>query len=925
MKTHIPISRAVVTVLLATMMLAACGGSDTASLLTSAKEYLAKKDNKSAAIQLKGALQKNPDLAEARFLLGKALLDGGDPVSAELELRKALELKYPPDQVWPELIRTLLATGQSKRVIEEVAKANVTGLESKADLQNSLGVAYGLLGDVTASEKAISSALALKADFAPAQVNFARIKASAGELAGSLAMLDALLAKDSQNHEAWKVKGDVLAAQQEIDASIAAYRKSIAIKGDAIATHSSLTVLYLLLSRLAEAEKQLAELRKFAAQHPQTQFLAVQLAYLKKDYKAARESSQQLLKVFPNHASVLQQAGTIEIQLNSLVQGEDYLSKSLRLDPESVSTRRYLALTYLGMGQPAKAMAVLSPIIGQIDTSADLLALAGEVYLQNGDLKNAEDSFRKASRLDPKDPAKRTSLALIRLSKGETEAAFTELDAISASDPGITSDLALLSSHLRRGDFDKALNTIDGLEKKQPNTPFAHNLRGRILLTKRDVTGARKSFERALEISPSDLTAATSLAILDMSDKKPEAARKRYENVLAADPRNVSAMLSLAELKSNVDGPNDEVAALIAKAIATSPDDPAARDALANFHLLKKDPKKAISAGQEALAALPNAPEIYDVLGRAQRAAGETNQALSTYAKWSSIQPNSHIPFFRMAEINLAAKNTDAATVNLRKALEAKPDSVDAQRVLVAVLVSSGKQREALQVAREAQKQRPQDPVGYLLEGDVSIPGKAWAEVVKAYRAALKVAPASREVALKLHPALMAAGNDADAEKFASGWLAAYPKDLMFRLYLAEVAATRKDFAKAAMHFRFLVDAEPENPVVLNNLAWVMGRQKVAGAIEFAEKANKLAPNQPGFMDTLAMLLLEKGEVARATDMLNKAIGLAPQDANIRLDYARALLLAGKRSEAKIQLYEISKLGSKYPNQAEVSQLAKDL
>ena len=98
MKTHIPISRAVVTVLLATMMLAACGGSDTASLLTSAKEYLAKKDNKSAAIQLKGALQKNPALAEARFLLGKALLDGGDPASAELELRKALELKYPPDQ-----------------------------------------------------------------------------------------------------------------------------------------------------------------------------------------------------------------------------------------------------------------------------------------------------------------------------------------------------------------------------------------------------------------------------------------------------------------------------------------------------------------------------------------------------------------------------------------------------------------------------------------------------------------------------------------------------------------------------------------------------------------------------------------------------------------------------------------------------------
>src|SRR5438552_16180828 len=64
------------------------------SMVASAKDYLAKNDRNAAIIQLRNALQKNPDLAEARFLLGKALLDNAEYAAAEKELRKAGELGY---------------------------------------------------------------------------------------------------------------------------------------------------------------------------------------------------------------------------------------------------------------------------------------------------------------------------------------------------------------------------------------------------------------------------------------------------------------------------------------------------------------------------------------------------------------------------------------------------------------------------------------------------------------------------------------------------------------------------------------------------------------------------------------------------------------------------------------------------------------
>ncbi len=77
------------------LALAACSGEKPEAMLASARDYMAKNDLKSAVIQVKNALQENPDLAEARYLLGLALLRGGDAVGAETELRKAMALKYP--------------------------------------------------------------------------------------------------------------------------------------------------------------------------------------------------------------------------------------------------------------------------------------------------------------------------------------------------------------------------------------------------------------------------------------------------------------------------------------------------------------------------------------------------------------------------------------------------------------------------------------------------------------------------------------------------------------------------------------------------------------------------------------------------------------------------------------------------------------
>jgi len=103
-----------IVLILCTASITACSQSPDA-LINSAKNYISKKDNKSASIQIKNALQINPEMAEGRFLLGKVLLEEGDALGAEMELRKSLELKYSQEYVIPLLAKAVLAQGNAKK------------------------------------------------------------------------------------------------------------------------------------------------------------------------------------------------------------------------------------------------------------------------------------------------------------------------------------------------------------------------------------------------------------------------------------------------------------------------------------------------------------------------------------------------------------------------------------------------------------------------------------------------------------------------------------------------------------------------------------------------------------------------------------------------------------------------------------------
>jgi putative PEP-CTERM system TPR-repeat lipoprotein len=911
---------------IAAVLIAGCGGPPPDALLASGKDYLAKNDRSAAVIQFKNALQQNPRLAEARYLLGKALLEGGDFAAAEKELRKAMEYDYPAEEVMPPLAQSLAFLGRHKEVIDEFSKTQVAKPQGKAELQSALGRAYLGVGDASSAATAFNVALAAQPGYAPAQVGAAQTALIARDFSKALTMVDAALATAPKFAEAWYVKGDILLAEGRRDGALEAYRKSAEAQPDSVAAHSASVSLLIQDAKLEEAAKQLQSMRQVLPKHPQTVYLQALLAYRQKNLPAARQAIQQQLSIMPDHLPSLALAGSIEYELRSYPLAESYLLKVLQRAPQHTPSRGVLALTYLRLGEPAKALEVLKPELGKIERNAHMLAVAGETYMMNGDYAQAASYFAKAGAVDPSAKANRTAHAMTYMARGDVERGVRELEHAAAQDPDARPDLVLIATYMQRREFDKALKAIGGLEKKQPDNPAPHNLRGGIYLGLKDAAAARRSFERAVQLNPTYFPAADNLARLDLAEKKPQAARQRFEVILAKDPRQRDALLALAELRSREGGTSasPEVVALINRAIAVDPNELNPRLLLVSYHLQTKEPKKAVTAAQDALAAMPNRPEVYDAAGRAYQAAGELNQALAVYSKLSSLQPTSPLPYIRMAQLRLASKDKEAAAADLRKALELQRDHLGAQRGIIALDLDAGRQKEALAMAQQVQKQRPKDAVGYVFEGDIYATGKHWNEAVAAYRRGLKETGATY-LATRLHDALSLSGNPAGAEQFAAGWLKEHAKDNAFRLHLAQTAGLRKDYAAAIQHYRKLLEQQPDNAELLNNLAWASAHVKDPKALEYAEQAYKLAPGQPAIMDTLGTLLVEKGDTTRGLELLRKAATLAPQAPEFRLNLAKGQIKAGQKDAARKELDELAKLGERFPRHAEVKQLKQEL
>ncbi|MET0517522.1 MAG: XrtA/PEP-CTERM system TPR-repeat protein PrsT [Burkholderiaceae bacterium] len=906
------------------LLLAACSGDSAQSLLEEARKQIDAKDSKAAVIQLKNALQKEPKLAEARFLLGKLLLDGGDAVGAAIELQKAQELGYAPDPLLPLLAKAMLGSGEAQKVIDRFGGQTLSTASAQAELQLVLANAYRATGKPDKAQIALDAALKAEPGQVGAQLLRVRMLAAEKDVSAAGEALNKVIATAPASSEARQLRGELLLAGGDRDAALAAFKEAIERDKLNVAAHAALLQLLLGNKDVAGAEAELQVLRELAPRNPQVKFFTAVMALDKGDLKLADEQAQALLKQMPDYVPALQLSGTVALRQGAFVQAEADFTKALTAAPGNARLRLLLAQTSLRLGDSAKAIRLLQTLADASPPQWEPNALMAQALLMSGDAAKAETFFARAAKLNPKDTRSRTALAMAHVANGKTEQqGFDELRTISDGDTGPIADLAMISALTRKKDLDGALRAIAQLEKKQAGQPLAPYLRGQTELQRGARAQARAAFEDALKRAPGYVPAAMSIAAMDIADGKPELARQRFEKMVADDPKDVKSSMALLRLRMQDGAPKEQLLQLLRQTIQASPGDPAPRLALATLLMEQKDFKAAAAAAQEGLSAVPDNLELLDLLGQAQFLGGDVNQATTTYNKMASLSSNSPLPATRLAEMSVAQKDPAAATQYFKKALALKPDHLPALRGLMTLEVAAGRPASALAIARTVQAQSGTQASGFVLEGDLQSGQKEWAEAARAYRSGLE-RQALPEIAIKLHRVLLAGGRADEALKLEQQWLKQHPKDAVFVYHLADTALAKSDFMLAQQYYETVLRLVPDQPLALNNLAWLLNRARKPDALTYALRANKLAPKEPAFMDTLAEIYASNEQLPKAIEIQQAAVAAGPDIAVHRLHLARYYLVADDKARAKAELTRLAALGDKFSEQAEVkAMLAK--
>ena len=213
--------------LAASVLLAACGAKTDADMVKAAKSHLQNNDPKAALIELKSALQKNPKSGEARYLLGKMLLDGGDPVAAQVELQKAADERYNVALVVPPLARALYEQAEFKKVVDGYAKFLLPDPQAQADLRTTVATSMARLGQRDEAAKLVTQTLTDAPQHVAALVLKARLAADQRDFDAANKTLADVLARDPKSSDAWMLKGDIeLYGQQDRKSALASYRKA---------------------------------------------------------------------------------------------------------------------------------------------------------------------------------------------------------------------------------------------------------------------------------------------------------------------------------------------------------------------------------------------------------------------------------------------------------------------------------------------------------------------------------------------------------------------------------------------------------------------------------------------------------------------------------------------------------------------------
>ena len=207
----------------------AAQAADSERYVHEAEDYLRRGEPKAAVIQLKNALQQEPDNARARLLLGKTYLELGQARAAEQALNKAMELGAPEGEVLALLGEAYLQQGRYREILNEFQVAQEAPAALRAAVLILHARAEFALGQRIPAKAKFAEVLRLEPENVEAFLGLARIALTEGDYDTAGSNLEPALELAPDNADVWVTKGELARQQGKMQEAKEAFTRAVAL------------------------------------------------------------------------------------------------------------------------------------------------------------------------------------------------------------------------------------------------------------------------------------------------------------------------------------------------------------------------------------------------------------------------------------------------------------------------------------------------------------------------------------------------------------------------------------------------------------------------------------------------------------------------------------------------------------------------
>lgn len=442
-------------------------------------------------------------------------------------------------------------------------------------------------------------------------------------------------------------------------------------------------------------------------------------------------------------------------------------------------------------------------------------------------------------------------------------------------------ELALKGFRSNQISIDELKRSVENIIKIESNNPDNWILYASIKAQEGDTDGAKKAYEKAIEIDPKNIEAYYQLALIE--SKNTDKSLYYFNKIIEIDPSLAS------DVYYNI----------------------------AVLYSLKKDTKKVNEYISKAIKADPKSLKPYYFMALYWEEIGDFKKMLEAYQKIIAIEPQNTEALLRLAELYISTGSIELAEVYLKNVLSYDPSNSKALWWMSLIEEDRKNYQKAIEYLSQIEgwdsfiENNVKMSYYNLMIGKMDI-------AVDILKKAYEKWPQNPEIAYYLGLGMMDMSKYDEARKYFEIVISTKPNNYDVRYNLGVICEKLNDTECFKKNFGYILLKNPDDANVLNYLGYslidrnivdeeiLIDTHSLSTPFNMVQKALIKDPTNYAYLDSIAWGYFKKGEYLKAYENIEEAIkymNIAKEYDPLVIEHKADILTALKRYDEAYLYY----------------------